>query len=99
MFIDLHGKDSCSADDDGKAQALQRLTRGDCVGVPTETVYGLAADATNGLAVARIFEMKGRPRFNPLICHVVGCRHGEPVSVRWDARGAHRSPQRSGPAR
>lgn len=51
-------------------QALQVLKAGGCVGVPTETVYGLAADATNGLAVARIFEMKGRPRFNPLICHV-----------------------------
>src|SRR6202000_3022470 len=37
---------------------------------PTETVYGLGADATNGRAVARIFEAKGRPRFNPLIVHV-----------------------------
>ena len=37
---------------------------------PTETVYGLAGDATNGEAVARIFEAKGRPRFNPLIAHV-----------------------------
>ncbi len=40
--------------------------------MPTETVYGLAADATNGEAVARIFEAKGRPRFNPLIAHVSG---------------------------
>jgi L-threonylcarbamoyladenylate synthase len=40
------------------------------VAIPTETVYGLAADATNGRAVARIFEAKGRPRFNPLIAHV-----------------------------
>jgi len=46
------------------------LTEGNCIGLPTETVYGLAADATNGLAVARIFEMKCRPKFNPLICHV-----------------------------
>ncbi len=38
--------------------------------LPTETVYGLAADATNGNAVAKIFEAKGRPRFNPLIVHV-----------------------------
>ncbi|MDZ7824477.1 MAG: L-threonylcarbamoyladenylate synthase [Ahrensia sp.] len=51
-----------------KAQAL--LEAGCFVGVPTETVYGLAADATNGKAVARIFEAKGRPQFNPLICHV-----------------------------
>lgn len=46
------------------------LSKGNCIGLPTETVYGLAADATNGLGVARIFEMKGRPKFNPLICHV-----------------------------
>jgi len=46
------------------------LLRGDLVAVPTETVYGLAADATNGEAVARIYEAKGRPSFNPLISHV-----------------------------
>lgn len=40
--------------------------------MPTETVYGLAADATNDLAVARVFEAKGRPEFNPLIIHVAG---------------------------
>lgn len=44
---------------------------GKCIGLPTETVYGLAADAFNGQAVARIFEMKGRPKFNPLIIHMV----------------------------
>jgi len=42
------------------------------VAMPTETVYGLAADATNGAAVARIYEAKGRPSFNPLIVHVGG---------------------------
>ena len=42
------------------------------VAMPTETVYGLAADATNDKAVARIFEAKGRPQFNPLIIHVAG---------------------------
>jgi L-threonylcarbamoyladenylate synthase len=41
--------------------------------MPTETVYGLAADATNGLALAKVFETKGRPRINPLIVHVT-CR-------------------------
>jgi L-threonylcarbamoyladenylate synthase len=46
------------------------LRAGELVALPTETVYGLAADAANGEAVARIFEAKGRPRFNPLICHV-----------------------------
>jgi len=51
-------------------RALVLLEGGDVVAIPTETVYGLAGDATNGAAVARIFEAKGRPRFNPLIAHV-----------------------------
>jgi L-threonylcarbamoyladenylate synthase len=55
---------------DETAAAVEALAVGDCVALPTETVYGLAADATNGHAVARIFELKGRPKFNPLICHV-----------------------------
>ena len=50
-------------------QAARLLRAGGLVAFPTETVYGLGADATNGLAVARIFEAKGRPRFNPLIVH------------------------------
>ena len=54
------------------SEACNRLAQGQCVALPTETVYGLAADATNGRAVAGIFELKGRPRFNPLICHVSG---------------------------
>jgi L-threonylcarbamoyladenylate synthase len=51
-------------------QACSVLAAGGLIALPTETVYGLAADATNGEAVARIFETKGRPHFNPLICHV-----------------------------
>ena len=46
------------------------LRRGDLVAFPTETVYGLGADATNARAVAAVFEAKGRPSFNPLISHV-----------------------------
>ena len=57
-------------DEAGIAKAVAVLDEGGIVAIPTETVYGLAADATNGIAVARIFEAKGRPRFNPLICHV-----------------------------
>lgn len=49
--------------------AAQKLCAGELVAFPTETVYGLGADATNGAAVARIFEAKGRPSFNPLISH------------------------------
>ena len=57
---------------DAMARALALLEAGEIVAIPTETVYGLAGDATNGVAVARIFEAKGRPRFNPLIAHVAG---------------------------
>ena len=51
-------------------RAATVLTDGGCVAFPTETVYGLAADATNPIAVARIFEIKQRPRFDPLIVHL-----------------------------
>ena len=51
-------------------QAVDILRAGDCVGMPTETVYGLAADALNPRAVARVFEIKKRPAFDPLIVHV-----------------------------
>lgn len=54
------------------ARAAEVLRAGGLVAIPTETVYGLAADATQGRAVARIFEAKGRPSFNPLIVHVGG---------------------------
>lgn len=52
------------------AAAAAIITAGGCVAVPTETVYGLAADATDGAAVAGIYAAKGRPSFNPLIVHV-----------------------------
>lgn len=52
------------------AQAVETLLLGGCVGMPTETVYGLAADALNPMAIARVFETKRRPAFDPLIVHV-----------------------------
>lgn len=52
------------------AAAVDALSRREPVAIPTETVYGLAADATEPEAIARIYEAKGRPRFNPLICHM-----------------------------
>jgi L-threonylcarbamoyladenylate synthase len=55
---------------DNIAEAARLIIAGEPVAVPTETVYGLAADATNAKAVARIYEAKGRPSFNPLIVHV-----------------------------
>jgi L-threonylcarbamoyladenylate synthase len=54
----------------GLARAAGLLRGGDLIAFPTETVYGLGGDARSDLAVARIFEAKGRPRFNPLIVHV-----------------------------
>jgi L-threonylcarbamoyladenylate synthase len=57
--------------EDAVRQATQVILDGQPVAVATETVYGLAADATNAAAVARIYEAKGRPRFNPLIVHVL----------------------------
>ncbi|MCK8463932.1 L-threonylcarbamoyladenylate synthase [Aliiroseovarius sp. S1339] len=59
-----------SADIAGVAGAAELLRAGALVSFPTETVYGLGADATNDHAVARIFDAKGRPHFNPLIVHV-----------------------------
>ena len=55
------------ASDDG----ARVLTAGGLVAFPTETVYGLGADATNGQAIARLYAAKGRPQFNPLIAHVL----------------------------
>ena len=58
------------ADAEGIAAAARCLGQGGLVAFPTETVYGLGADATNGEAVARLYAAKGRPAFNPLIVHV-----------------------------
>lgn len=57
------------ADATGIAEAAARLRDGELVAFPTETVYGLGADATQDRAVAQIFSAKGRPKFNPLISH------------------------------
>jgi len=53
-----------------RVAAVELLRKGDLVALPTETVYGLAADALNSIAVAKIFEAKERPRFDPLIVHL-----------------------------
>jgi L-threonylcarbamoyladenylate synthase len=68
----------------GKAaidEAARLIREGFTVAVPTETVYGLAADATNADAVARIYEAKGRPSFNPLIVHVRDLAQAERLGV------------------
>ena len=61
--------------------AAEVLRAGQLVILPTETVYGLAADASNPAAVAKIFEAKGRPRFNPLIAHVSDLAAAETIAV------------------
>jgi L-threonylcarbamoyladenylate synthase len=62
-------------------KAAQALARGDIVAFPTETVYGLGANALDGSAVAKIFAAKERPRFNPLIVHVLGLAAAEAYAV------------------
>lgn len=71
-------------DEEALKAAVAALAAGQLVGMPTETVYGLAADATNGEAVARIYAAKGRPSFNPLIAHVADLAAAEKL-VRFDA--------------
>jgi L-threonylcarbamoyladenylate synthase len=67
------------------AAAAERLRGGGLVALPTETVYGLGADATNDHAVAAIFEAKGRPSFNPVIVHVASRAEAEKI-VDFDIR-------------
>jgi L-threonylcarbamoyladenylate synthase len=62
------------------AEAARLLRAGELVAFPTETVYGLGADATNDTAVARIFEAKERPSFNPLIAHLAGADEAEALA-------------------
>jgi L-threonylcarbamoyladenylate synthase len=68
----------------GVAAAVAALREGRLVGLPTETVYGLAADAGNGKAVAGVFAAKGRPRFNPLIVHVGSLAEAERIAAFSD---------------
>jgi L-threonylcarbamoyladenylate synthase len=76
-----------AASDDAIALAARLIRRGDVVAFPTETVYGLGADASNGEAVARIFAAKNRPEFNPLIVHVADRAAAEThVAFTSDAR-------------
>jgi L-threonylcarbamoyladenylate synthase len=63
------------------AEAARLLLAGEPVAVPTETVYGLAADATNAGAVALIYEAKGRPSFNPLIVHAPDLAIAEQIGI------------------
>jgi L-threonylcarbamoyladenylate synthase len=70
------------ANDEGVGFALRQLGEGECIGLPTETVYGLAADGLDAQAVIRIFEIKQRPLFDPLILHVASGYDVERICVK-----------------
>ena len=72
------------ADAEGIAAAARCLGQGGLVAFPTETVYGLGADAGNGEAIARLYAAKGRPAFNPLIAHVADVAAARGIG-RFDA--------------
>ena len=74
-----------TADDKAIEAAARCLAAGGLVAFPTETVYGLGADAGNGEAVARLYAAKGRPAFNPLIAHVAGIDAARTAGVFTDA--------------
>jgi L-threonylcarbamoyladenylate synthase len=67
------------------AEAARRLQRGELVVFPTETVYGLGAHALDAAAVARIYEAKGRPAWNPVIAHVATVHAARALARRWPA--------------
>jgi L-threonylcarbamoyladenylate synthase len=75
------------ADAAAVADAARVLAAGGLAAFPTETVYGLGADATNGAAVARLYAAKGRPAFNPLIAHVADVAAAKRLA-RFDANAA-----------
>ncbi|HEX2654986.1 MAG TPA: L-threonylcarbamoyladenylate synthase [Xanthobacteraceae bacterium] len=68
--------------------AARGLAEGGLVAFPTETVYGLGADATNAAAVARLYQAKGRPAFNPLIAHVADIQAARRLA-RFDTLAEH----------
>jgi L-threonylcarbamoyladenylate synthase len=77
-----------ACDSDAIAAAATLILAGGLVAVPTETVYGLAGDATNGDAVAAIYTAKGRPSFNPLIVHVADLSAAERIALFNDGARA-----------
>ena len=77
-------------------RAIGLLAAGELVAFPTETVYGLGADAKNPRAVAKIFEAKGRPAHNPLIVHVTGADGARAVSACACSFCTARLPRRLG---
>ena len=79
--MNMRQTDLLSADENGIDRAARLLRDGDLVAFPTETVYGLGADAGNDLAVAKVFAAKGRPQFNPLIVHVASLDQARKIAI------------------
>ncbi len=73
------------ADADGIAEAVALLRAGEVVAFPTETVYGLGANALDPAAVARIYTAKGRPAYNPMIVHVADAAAARVLAREWPA--------------
>src|SRR6185312_6069593 len=79
------GTRAMKANADATKAAVRCLAAGGLVAFPTETVYGLGADASNGEAVARLYAAKGRPSFNPLIAHVPDIDSARVLAIFGDA--------------
>ncbi len=84
----LHSVDPASPDPDVIADAAARLRIGELVAFPTETVYGLGANAFDAVAVARIYAAKGRPAYNPVIVHVADTDAARRVVTQWPESAA-----------
>ena len=64
-------------------EAAERIRKGGLVAFPTETVYGLGANALDAAAVQRVFELKGRPQTSPLIVHVASIDMARQIAAEW----------------
>src|SRR5579871_4618837 len=80
--------DATSPEAEILAEAARVMQRGGLVAFPTETVYGLGANALDAVAVARIFEAKGRPANNPLIVHIADASQVQQVTDGWPESAA-----------
>src|SRR6266516_4479259 len=80
LFLPTH---TAALFNEAVARAVELLRAGELVALPTETVYGLAANALDAQAVARIFEVKGRPAHNPVIVHVASAEMARRSVANW----------------
>jgi L-threonylcarbamoyladenylate synthase len=83
MKAEILPTDTPALFDEAVNRATELLRAGEVVALPTETVYGLAANACNAQAVERIFEIKGRPSHNPIIVHVAGIDMARACVAAW----------------